>query len=109
MTNDQFKDKVRWTIGDSGNVYANFGDMVDQRPHGEEMPQPPIGSAKWKTLLGEMTSKLSPSVKFASAPSPDGPFNRVAPSHFKPMELTGYGADVATLPKPAVTSPEADE
>jgi hypothetical protein len=107
---DRLKDKVDWKAGDNGNVYAGFNDgMLDQRPHGEEMAPPAIVSDKWKTFTGEMTIKVPRTVKFASPPSPEGPFTRISPSHFKPIELTGYGADVTSLPKPALTSPDMNE
>ena len=50
----------------------------------------------------EMTIKLVRSVKFASAPAPEGPFTRVAPTNFKVADLTGFGVDTANLPKPAI-------
>ncbi len=110
MNKDQLKDKFSWSVGETGNFYAGFvNDMLDQRPQGEEMPPPAIVSNKWMTFTNDTTSKQANSVKFAAAPAPDGSFNRVAPAHFKTMELTGYGADVGTLPKPALTSPEMEE
>jgi hypothetical protein len=107
---DRLKDKVQWSTDDNGNVYAGFNDgVLDQRPHGEGMPQPAIMSDKWKTFTGEMTIKVQRTVKFAASPPAGGPFTRVAPSHFKTIDLTGYGADAGTLPKPALTSPDMQE
>jgi hypothetical protein len=107
---DRLKEKLQWTSDDNGNVYAGFNDgVLDQRPHGEGMPQPAIMSDKWKSFAGEMAVKVQRAVKFAAAPAPGSSFTRVAPSHFKTTELTGYGADVATLPKPALTSPDPQE
>jgi serine/threonine protein kinase len=107
---DRLKDKLQWTPGENGNAYAGFDDgMLDQRPPGEEMAPPAIASNKWKMFTGESTIKVERSVKFASAPSKDGPFTRVAPSQFKTTELTGYGAEVGTLPKPALSNPEMQD
>jgi hypothetical protein len=105
---DRLKEKLEWKSEDNGNVYAGFNDgVLDQRPHGEGMAQPAIMSDKWKSFAGEMSAKVQRSVKFASAPAPGSTFTRVAPSHFKTIELTGYGADAASLPKPALTSPDS--
>jgi serine/threonine protein kinase len=107
---DRLKEKVQWSSEDNGNVYAGFNDgVLDQRPHGEGMPQPAIMSDKWKSFAGEMAVKVQRSVKFASTPAPGSTFTRIAPEHFKTTELTGYGADVSTLPKPALTSPDSQE
>jgi serine/threonine protein kinase len=108
MTGDQLKDKLGWTVGEGGNVYARYGDMLDQRPHGEEMPMPAIMADKWKAFTGEMTIKVPRDVKFAAEPPRLGPFNRIAPAHFKAPDLPGFGADVGTLPKPAVSSPDSE-
>jgi hypothetical protein len=104
LTTDQLKDKVQWTAGENGNVYAGFNDMLDQRPHGEEMPQPAIVSDKWKAFTGEMTIKLLRSVKFASAPAPEGSFTRITPANFKAADLVGFGADTTNLPRPAISA-----
>jgi hypothetical protein len=105
---DKLRDKVVLWSGDS-NTYANFSDMVDQRPTtGEEMPQPAIMSDKWKAFTNDMSSKLLRSVKFEKSPGADDPFTHVAPGNFKTLELNGCGVDVSTLPGPRVVGSDME-
>jgi serine/threonine protein kinase len=101
-----FKKKFLWTAGKGVNVFGNFNDMLDQQPGGGEMPRPSVGWEKWRTLTNDSAARAL-RIKATNLPPAEGPFSRITPSQFKPIEPSGSGADVGALPRPADEAAES--
>lgn len=104
VSNEQMKSILKWD-GGRQNAYSRFQPMLDQVPHGDEMPPLPMDQQRWRGFTGEADA-LFPSLRFADvADSPlQSMLSRVSPSHFKvkaDVNMQGYGADIERLPRPA--------
>jgi hypothetical protein len=96
--------KLDWQGGVNG--YGSYTSLLEQQPPGEAMMLPPVNRESWKTNYGESGSKFN--LEPAAPPAVDEPFTQLAPAQFKlPDNVTGCGADPATLPRPAPRGTDA--
>jgi serine/threonine protein kinase len=81
------------------NAYSKSMPMLDPKPRTDDMPVPPYGQDKWKSLTGE-TDALFTSIRFAAPPA-DSSLASVSPAAFRvaaESELKTYGVAIDVLP-----------
>jgi serine/threonine protein kinase len=99
------KEKLNWIGGI--NAYGTFSTLVEQQESSPEaMPQPPLSSGRWGTLMGEESSLYG--IKVPSWPGSDVPFVEMEADKFKnPLEADKFknpaeadiGATGAQIPR----------
>ena len=106
---EQMKSLFSWE-GGRQNAYSKFPAMLDQIPHGDEMPRPPFDQNWWRNFTGE-TDAFFPTAAVKFAAPPDTPLGEslltVIPARFKvrpDSSLQNVGADVERLPRPGSIS-----
>jgi len=110
-SDEQMRRLFTWGEGKQ-NIYSGFMNMLEQRPRPDNaMPLSQFDKSKWLDFTPKETDRRFDKVTFTSwPPAVDRPLSRALATHFRvklPADLTGYGADVERLPRPAA-EPDAD-
>jgi hypothetical protein len=105
---DQMRRLFEWTDGQH-NVYSSFPQLIDQQPREPDMMMGmvPYDRDRWAGFAAEYDGRHD-KARFAAAPAEDL-LARVLPADLKvrtESDMTGYGADVDRLPKPADVGPQ---